>query len=145
MAWALAATDAPLPPPVSLTLLESNESTVTLEVTTPTIGTGKYVLDLKTDDPSSHSCGPPPNATNPATPNVLIVGDAVSAFGSGYLHQLQRLLSPGLATVQHVTSPPAGGRLMTSAMALQCLSSMRARPACRRSRSSTSPSTRKRC
>ena len=55
-------------------------------------------------------------------PNVLIVGDAVSAGGSGYLHQLQRLLSPGLATVQHVTEAPAVGGLMTSAAALQCLS-----------------------
>jgi len=121
MAWALAATDAPLPPPVSLTLLESDKSSVTLVVTTPTIGTGKYVLDLKTDDPHA-SCGPAPSATNPAAPNVLVVGDAVSAGGSGYLDQLQRLLSPGLATVQHVTTPPAAGGLMTSAAALQCLS-----------------------
>ena len=51
MAWALAATDAPLPPPVLLILLESNESCVTLEVTTPAIGKGKYVLNLGTDDP----------------------------------------------------------------------------------------------
>jgi hypothetical protein len=62
-------------------------------------------------------CGLAPGPLNTSTPNVLVVGDAVSAAGSGYLHHLQRLLSPGLATVQHAST----GGLMTSAAAAQCL------------------------
>jgi hypothetical protein len=63
------------------------------------------------------SCGPAPGQLSATTPNVLLVGDSVSAAGSGYLRHLQRLLSPGLATVQHVSA----GRLTTSAAATACL------------------------
>ena len=63
-------------------------------------------------------CGADPNPLNPTTPNVLLVGDVISAEGSGYLLPLQRLLSPGpLATVQHVSS----GALTSSTDAVQCI------------------------
>eukprot|EP01044_Picomonas_judraskeda_P018153 COSAG03_NODE_3544_length_1956_cov_3.274098_1_plen_464_part_00 len=44
VAWALAATDGPLPPHVSLVLLESQDNSVKQKVTTPTIGTDTYIL-----------------------------------------------------------------------------------------------------
>lgn len=47
---------------------------------------------------------PPQPGTGPS-PGVLLVGDAVSGPGTGYLRQLQRLLSPGLATVQFAAAP----------------------------------------
>ena len=48
----------------------------------------------------SPQCGAPLHPPNSSTPNVLIIGDTVSGPQGGYLPQLQRLLSPGLATVR---------------------------------------------
>jgi hypothetical protein len=50
VAWALAATDTAVPPPVSLELLESDESSATLRVETPSIRNGTFVVALKMDD-----------------------------------------------------------------------------------------------
>ena len=52
-------------------------------------------------------------------PNVIIIGDAVSSGQGGYLPQLQRLLSPGLARVQQ-TSAADDAALTSSAAAAQC-------------------------
>ena len=65
------------------------------------------------------ACGAEPVPLSLHTPNVLLVGDSISALSSGYLGQLERVLSPGLATVQHVST----GALTSSADAVQCIDS----------------------
>jgi hypothetical protein len=96
-------------------LLSSNSSLLLLLLLLLYFETAAAVPSPSAISPSS--CGPSPGPLSTTMPNVLVVGDAVSAPGSGYLHHLQRLLSPGLAAVQHVSA----GELTTSAAAMACL------------------------
>ena len=71
---------------------------------------------------ANHSvhCGAPLRPLGHSAPNVLVIGDVISGAQGGYLPHLQRLLSPGLATVQHASA--GGVALTSSAAAAQCAS-----------------------